>query len=45
MQGYSREDRAVGVEDLYCWLSNCNAVSFLSIIVTATLLLELTKVS
>lgn len=45
MQGYPREDGAVGVEDLYRWPSDCNAVSFLSTTVTATSLLELTKVS
>ena len=45
MQGYPREDGVVGVEDLYRWPSDCNAVSFLSMTVTATSLLELTKVS
>ncbi|KAH7113187.1 hypothetical protein B0J11DRAFT_541619 [Dendryphion nanum] len=42
MQGYPREDGAVGVEDLYRWPSDCNAVTFLSATVTATSLLELT---
>ncbi|KAH8727398.1 hypothetical protein GQ44DRAFT_788856 [Phaeosphaeriaceae sp. PMI808] len=42
-QGYPKESGAVGVEDLHRWPSDCNAVSFLSMTVTATSLFELTK--
>jgi hypothetical protein len=45
MQGYPKEDGAVGVDDLYRWPSDCNAVNFLSTTVTATTLVELAKVS
>ena len=45
MHGYSKENGAVGVEDLYRWPSDCNAVDFLSTTVTAKSLMELAKVS
>lgn len=45
MQGYPKEDGVVGIDDLYRWPSDCNAVGFLSATVTATSLLELTEVS
>jgi len=44
MQGYSKEDRAIGVEDLDRWPSDSNAVNFLSTTVTAASLAELMEV-
>jgi len=44
MQGYSKEDEAIGIEDLDRWPSDSNAVSFLSTTVTAASLAELTEV-
>ncbi|OAL42798.1 hypothetical protein IQ07DRAFT_525570, partial [Pyrenochaeta sp. DS3sAY3a] len=34
MQGYPKEDGVVGIDDLYRWPSDCNAVGFLSATVT-----------
>jgi hypothetical protein len=44
MQGYVKEDGAIGVDDLIRWPADSNAVKFLSTTVTATSLNELIKV-
>lgn len=44
MQGYFKEDEAIGVEDLDRWPSDSNAVNFLSTTVTAASLAELMEV-
>ena len=44
MQGYVKEERAVGVDDLRRWPSDSNAVGFLSETTSATSVIELIKV-
>lgn len=44
MQGYAKEDGAIGVDNLHRWPVDSNAVKFLSTTVTATSLNELIKV-
>jgi len=44
MQGYSKEDRAIGIEDLDRWPSDSKAFNFLSTTVTAASLAELIEV-
>lgn len=45
MQGYVKEDGAVGVDDLTRWPSDSDAVSFLSQTTSATSITALMKVS
>jgi len=45
MQGYAKEDGAIGIDDLRRWPSDSNAVSFLSATVTATSVAILMEVS
>lgn len=44
MQGYSKEDGAIGVDDLDRWPLDSNAVNFLSMTEFVTSVVELTKV-
>jgi len=44
MQGYIKEDEAVGVDDLRRWPSDSDAVGFLSQTTSATLVAELMEV-
>jgi hypothetical protein len=45
MQGYVKEDGAVGVDDLLRWPSDSHAVGFLSATTSASSVDELMKVS
>jgi hypothetical protein len=45
MQKYTKDDGAVGVENLERWPADSNAVSFLSQITSASSVTELSKVS
>jgi hypothetical protein len=44
MQGYPKEDGAIGVDDVDRWPLDSNAVDFLSITESVTSVVELTKV-
>ena len=45
MQKYTKDDGAIGVDDLERWPSDCNAVGFLSMTTSATSVDELLKVN
>ncbi len=45
MQKYTKEDGAVGIEDLERWPSDCDAVEFLSLTTSAASVHELREVS
>ena len=45
MQGYAKDDGAIGVDDLHRWLDGSDAVGFLSETTSASSVGELMKVS
>ena len=45
MQKYTKDDGAIGVDDLERWPSDCNAVGFLSMTTSATSVDELLQVT